>query len=107
MLTPVPTTIIHLTLIQLQIEVRLNSKFIPSSLGRCAKGYLRLVKSASTYAHINPNAVFTYPNHAGLLVKVTNAMQFQIAETVWLHKETIGTFNLCNLIKRTTIQKIN
>ena len=40
-------------------------------------------------------------------MQVTNATQSQIEKYVCLHKETIGTFNLCNLVERTTIKQIN
>ena len=98
MLTPVPGTLVYGTLIQLQKEVRVNRKFVPSSLGGGAQGHLGLVTSTSTYARINPNDVFTRPAHPVPLVQVPNATQFQISEAVRLQKETIGTFNLFNFV---------
>ena len=53
------------------------------------------------------NAIFIRPAHPVPLVQVPNITQFQISKAVLLHKETIGTFNLCNLVKCTIIQKIN
>ena len=60
------------------------------------------MKSIAAYARINTNAVFTRPNHP-----LPNVTQFHISDAISLHKETIVTLNLYNLVKRTIIQKIN
>ena len=106
-LTPVTGTLIYITLVHLQKEVRSNVKSVPSSLGRGAQGHLGLVTSAVTYALINPNAIFTHPTHYGPPVQVLNATQFHISKAVSLNKETIVTFNHCNFLERTIIHKIN
>ena len=107
MLTPVPSTLIYGTLVQLQKKVCANEKSIPSSLGRGAQGHLRLVTYAATYAKINQNAVFVRPTHPIPLVQVPNATQSQIYEALRLHKENIGLFNICNLVECTIIHQIN
>ena len=106
MLEPVPGTPICGNFVQLKTEFRANGKYVPYSLGGGSQGHLGLV-FVTTYICINTNTVSNHHAHPGPLEDMTKLTQFQKVEDIRIHKETVGTSNLCNLVERTITNQIN
>ena len=95
------------SLANLEKEIEANGKSVPSTLGGGSQGHLGLVSSSySAYGPVSPRVPFIRPD-LPILPDLSSSTANQIAVAQEHYTKTMEAFKMCNLTKRTIIQKIN
>jgi hypothetical protein len=93
-------------LAKLEKEVKANGKSVRSTFDGGTQGHLGPVSSAFAYERSSPGIPFVR-SVVPVLPNLTGATGVQIAEARHSFAEHTKIFNVCDLIERTIIQKIN